>query len=262
MDVTSADGTTIAFDQSGTGPAVILVQGGFADRSHPIWAGLAAALSPNFTVYNYDRRGRGGSGDTAPYAVEREIEDLAAVIKHAGGEAQVFGGSSGGALALQAAAHGLAITKLAIYDPPYIVEGARTPIPEDFENHLADLIAQDRRGEVVEKFMTHAAEVPAEMLDQMRTSPFWAGMEAVAHTLVYEAAVVGPGNALPTGKIASITAPTLVLSGGASAPWMLKAGEAVAATLPDGHHQVLEGQGHDASPEALATAITDFFATH
>ncbi|MCG5216043.1 alpha/beta fold hydrolase [Streptosporangium sp. KLBMP 9127] len=260
MDVTSADGTTIVFDQSGTGPAVILVTGGFSDRSHPIWAGIAAALAPNFTVFNYDRRGRGDSGDTLPYAMEREIEDLAAVLEAAGSDAAVFGGSSGGALALQAAASGLAMGKLAVFEPPYIVGDARSPIAPNFEAELADLIAEDRRGDVVARFMVEAAEVPESMLGEMRESPFWAGMEAVAHTLVYEAAVVGPSSALPADRLASIKVPTLVLAGGNSAPWMQKAGEAVAEVVPNAEYQVIEGQAHDASPEILAAPLAKFFA--
>ncbi|MFC0863865.1 alpha/beta fold hydrolase [Sphaerimonospora cavernae] len=259
MDVTSADGTTIAFDRTGSGPALILVQGGFSDRSHPIWTGMAAALEPHFTVYNYDRRGRGGSGDTLPYSVDREIEDIAAIIKHAGGEALVFGGSSGGALALEAAARGLAIGKLAVYEPPYIVDDSRQPIPHDFEAQLAGLMKEGRRGDVVERFMTQAAEVPGEMVAQMRNSPYWEGMEAVAHTLVYEAAVVGPGNALPKSRFASITVPTLVLTGENSAPWMGKGGAALAAAVPQGKHRIVEGQAHDASPEALAPPAIEFF---
>ncbi|MET9065613.1 alpha/beta fold hydrolase [Streptosporangium sandarakinum] len=259
MDVTSADGTTIAFDRTGEGPAVILVQGGFSDRSHPIWTGMAAALSPHFTVYNYDRRGRGDSGDTQPYAVEREIEDLEAIIKHAGGEAMVFGGSSGGALALEAAAHGLPITKLAVYEPPYIVDDSRAPVPHDFEAQLADLISEGRRGDVVARFMTEAAEVPAEMVDQMRQSPYWEGMEAVAHTLVYEAAVVGPGNKLPAERLTRVNTPTVVMTGENSAPWMGKGGAAVAEKLPNGEHRILEGQAHDASPEVLGPAVAEFF---
>ncbi|GII02090.1 alpha/beta fold hydrolase [Planobispora takensis] len=259
MDVKSADGTTIAYDRSGSGPAVVLVQGGFSDRTHPIWAGLAAALSDEFTVYNYDRRGRGGSSDNESYEVEREIEDLAAVIEAAGGSAAVFGGSSGGALALRAAAAGLPITKLAVYEPPFIVDESRAPIPEDFREQLATLVAEGKRGEVVERFMVEAAEVPAEMVGPMKESPYWEGMTAVAHTLVYEAAVCGPGNKLPAGELGKITAPTLALSGGNSGAWMQSAGKAVAETVPNGEFKVLEGHGHDIAPEALAPPLAEYF---
>ncbi|WP_043617765.1 alpha/beta fold hydrolase [Nonomuraea candida] len=259
MDVKSADGTTIAYDQTGSGPAVVLVQGGFSDRTHPIWAGLAAALSGEFTVFNYDRRGRGGSSDNESYEVEREIEDLAAIITAAGGSAAVFGGSSGGALALRAAAAGLPITKLAVYEPPFIVDDSRPPIVEDFREQLAALVAEGKRGEVVERFMVEAAEMPAEMVGQMKESPYWEGMTAVAHTLVYEAAVCGPGNQLPVEELKKITVPTLALAGGASGPWMQGAAKAVAETVPGGEYKVLEGHGHDIAPEALAPPVAEYF---
>ncbi|MEV6987169.1 alpha/beta fold hydrolase [Sphaerisporangium sp. NPDC051017] len=259
MHVTSADGTTVAYDKSGSGPAVVLVQGGFSDRTHPIWAGLAAALSDEFTVYNYDRRGRGDSGDSESYEVEREIEDLAAVIEAAGGSAAVFGGSSGGALALRAAAAGLPITKLAVYEPPFIIDDSRAPIAEDFREQLATLVAEGKRGEVVERFMVEAAEVPAEMVGPMRESPFWEGMKAVAHTLVYEAAVCGPGNRLPVEDLEKVEAPTLALAGGNSGAWMQSAGKAVAQTVPNAEFTVLDGHGHDIAPEALAPPLAAYF---
>ncbi|MET8868245.1 alpha/beta fold hydrolase [Nonomuraea sp. NPDC004580] len=194
----------------------LLVQGAFADRSDPVMAAIAAGLSRWFTVYAYDRRGRGDSGDTAPYAVEREVEDLAAVIGAAGGTAMVFGGSSGAALALEAAAVTSAVTHLAVWEPPYHVDDSAPPLPGDFAGQLGALVAAGRRGEVVERFMVEAAEVPLSMLDAMRGHPSWAAMEAVAHTLVYEAAVLGPGNALPAARLAGLTQPTLVLNGGES----------------------------------------------
>ncbi|MBX6382061.1 MAG: alpha/beta hydrolase [Microbispora sp.] len=257
--ITSADGTTIAFDRSGEGPAVIFVQGGFTDRSHPTWSGLAAALSPHFTVYNYDRRGRGGSGDNENYAVEREVEDLAALIKDAGGEAFVFGGSSGGALALEAAARGLAITKLAVYEPPYIVGDSRDPLPDDFQEQLSALVKEGRRGDAAELFMVQASQIPAEMVAGMRTQPFWPDVEAVAHTLPYEAAVVGRGNRLPAERLAGITIPTLALAGGNSPEWLRQGAKAVSETIRNAEYRVLEGQAHDVSPEALAPVLKDFF---
>jgi len=145
--VISKDGTAIAFDQSGTGPAIILVGGAFTDRSQPILTQLAESLSPQFTVINYDRRGRGDSGDTAPYGVEREIEDLEALIKEAGGSAFVCGFSSGAALTLEAAASGLAMKKLALYEPPFRIAGSSRPLPQDFAKHLSELISSGRRGD-------------------------------------------------------------------------------------------------------------------
>ena len=256
--VHSKDGTTIAFDQSGEGPAIILVGGAFTDRSQPTLVQLAALLAPHFTVINYDRRGRGDSGDTAPYAVECEVEDLEALIVEAGGSAFVCGFSSGAALALEAA-RGLAITKLALYEPPFIVDGSRPPLPQDFATQLKELASSGRRGDAAELFMTKAAEVPVEVVAQMRQAPFWPGVEAVAHTLIYDTTIMGDNNALPTERVASVAVPTLVIDGGASPVWMRNAAQAVAEALPNAQHRTLEGQTHNVAPDALAPVLEEFF---
>jgi pimeloyl-ACP methyl ester carboxylesterase len=282
--VTSADGTTIVFDSSGGGSSgggssgggspgggspgggssgggavIILVHGAFTGRAHPTLSAVAAALAPWFTVFNYDRRGRGGSGDTQPYAVEREIEDLAALVEAAGGSAMVFGGSSGSGLALSAAARNPAISKLAVWEPPYHVDDSAPALPDDFAARLGALVTAGRRGDAVELFMVAAAEMPPAAVAAMRLQPSWPDAEAVAHTLAYEAAVMGPGNALPAGRLAAITQPTLVLTGGNSPAWMTGAGKAVAATIPGAVHRVLGGQAHNVSPEALAPELLEFF---
>ncbi|NUP00898.1 MAG: alpha/beta fold hydrolase [Nonomuraea sp.] len=257
--VTSADGTLVAYDRYGSGPAVVLVNGAFGDRAHPTLAGVAAALSPWFTVLNYDRRGRGGSGDTRPYAVEREVEDLAAVIGAAGGTAMVFGGSSGAALALEAAARGLPIGRLAVWEPPYHVDDSAPPLPDDFAVQLEELVDAGKWEEAVERFMVEAAQVPAPAVAAMRADPSWAAVEGVARTLAYEAAVLGPGNRLPAA-LASIAMPTLVLSGELSPRWMANAALAVAAAVPGARHRVLEEQTHAVSPEALVPELLEFFA--
>ncbi|SEG85150.1 Pimeloyl-ACP methyl ester carboxylesterase [Nonomuraea solani] len=258
-ELKSRDGTAIAFDRYGAGPAVVLVQGAFADRRHPMMTAIATSLAPWFTVYGYDRRGRGGSGDTAPYAVEREIEDLAAVIAEAGGSAMVFGGSSGAALALEAAVVTPAISKLAVWEPPYHVDDTAPELPKDFARQLGDLVAAGRRAEAAERFMVEAAEVPAAAVAGMRADPSWPEIEALAHTLAYEAAVLGPGNALPAARLATITQPTLVLNGELSPGWMANAGVAVAAAVPGAVRRVLEGQAHNVAPEALAPELLEFF---
>ncbi|HEX4812617.1 MAG TPA: alpha/beta hydrolase [Nonomuraea sp.] len=244
----------------GSGPAVVCVQGAFTDRTHPTWATLAETLKSKFTVFNYDRRGRGQSGDTAPYAVEREIEDLAAIIKEAGGSAMVFGGSSGAGLAVQAVSRGLPITRLALWEPPYIVGDARPPIPDDFDTQLAGLVEQGRPGDAAELFMTVAAEVPAQMVAEMRGAPFWPGVEAAAPTLAYEVSVMGRGNKLPEELLAGISVPTLVLTGENSAPWMNTAAKAVSQIVPGARLGVLAGQSHEVSPDALAPALEEFFS--
>ena len=261
--VTSKDGTTIAFDRSGEGPPIILVGGALQYRSFdPRTAQLAKRLVAHFTVFHYDRRGRGDSGDTLPYAKEREVEDLGALIAEAGGSAFVFAMSSGGPLALDAAASGLAITKLALYEPAFIVDDNRPPVPKDYVAQLKELVSSGRRGDAVELFMTKAVGLPAEYIAPMRNDPTWSGMEAVAHTLVYDGTFIGDtmsGNPLPTERWASVTAPTLVIDGGASPAWMGNAAQALADVLPNARRRTLEGQTHDVAPEALAPVLEEFF---
>ncbi len=227
------------------------MHGAFTGRAHPILSDVAAALAPWFTVFNYDRRGRGESGDTQPYAVEREVEDLTALLEEAGGSAMVFGGSSGSGLALEAAARNPAISKLAVWEPPYHVDESAPELSHDFAAQLDALVKDGRRGDAVELFMVQAAEAPVEAVAAMRLQPSWPEAEAAAHTLAYEAAVMGPGNALPAQRLAAITQPTLVLTGGNSPAWMTNADGAV--------HRVLEGQTHNVSPEALTPELLEFF---
>ncbi|HEV2741999.1 MAG TPA: alpha/beta fold hydrolase, partial [Rubrobacter sp.] len=178
---TSRDGTTIAFDRSGDGPPVILVCGQSTTRSSN--ASLAALLAPDFTVLNYDRRGRGDSGDTLPYAVEREVEDIDALVSEAGGSASVFGVSSGAALALEAAASGLAIDKLALWEPPFDPEEDRRP-PLDLAQRYEEMIAEGRRGDVVEYFLANVVGLPPEFVAHAKTQPSWRRQESMAHTFV------------------------------------------------------------------------------
>jgi pimeloyl-ACP methyl ester carboxylesterase len=259
--VISKDGTSIAYDRFGKGPAIILVGGAMSNRT----AGepLAALLAEHFTVFTYDRRGRGDSGDTAPYAVEREVEDIDALIKEAGGSAFVYGMSSGAVLALEAAARIEGITKLAMYEPPFIVDDSRSPLPEGYMTQITDLVSSGRRGDAVELFMTKAVEVPAEFIAPMRNDPMWAEMEKVAHTLVYDNIIMGDnmaGKPLPAGRWASATMHTLVMDGGESPPWMRNAAQAVADTLPNAQRRTLEGQTHGVANEALAPVLEEFFA--
>jgi pimeloyl-ACP methyl ester carboxylesterase len=256
--VASKDGTIIVFEPSGQGPAVVLVGGVLGDRSQQ--APLAALLAQQFTVFNYDRRGRGESGFTPPHALEREIEDLDAIIDAAGGEAFVYGTSGCGALALYAAAAGLApkIKKLAIWEPPYIVDDSRPPAPQDYKEQLTKLLAAGRRGDMVELFMTQAVGIPAEFVAQMRQAPWWPAQEALAHTLIYDSAIMGDFS-LPTERVASVTVPTLVLDGGETA-WLSHAAQAVADALPNAQRRTLQGQPHNVAPEAIAPVLVEFFA--
>jgi pimeloyl-ACP methyl ester carboxylesterase len=256
--VTSADGTTIAFDHFGAGAPIILAAGAFNDRSTT--APLARALAQRFMVVNYDRRGRGDSADAPHYAVEREIEDLEALITEVGGAAAVFGYSSGANLVLKAAASGLAMTKLALYEPAFVVDETRPRPPADLGDQLAALIAAGRRGDAVELFQTSVIGMPAEVVAQMRSAPFRPGLEAIAHTLIYEAAIVGDLT-LPTELIASVTAPTLVIAGNESPPTIRDAAWAVADTLPDGRLRSLAGQDHTIDAEVTGPVVADFLAT-
>ncbi len=254
--VTSKDSTTIAFDRLGEGPAVILVSGGSVDRSS--LAALADLLAKRFTVFNYDRRGRGPSGDTPPYAVEREVEDIDAVVEAAGGSAYLFGSSSGAALALEAARQlPNRITKLALWEPPYIPEGFPRP-PADTAKTFSDLVAAGKRGDAAEYFMAKVVGMPPEFVAQARSSPWWPAQEALAHTLAYDATIMGDYS-LPTERAAQVTIPTLVLDGGASFPFLHPTAQALAAALPNGRQRTLEGQSHDVAAEVLAPALEEFF---
>lgn len=255
--VTSKDGTAIAFERTGKGPAVVLVGGILGDRSQQ--APLATLLAEDFTVFNYDRRGHGASGDTTPYAVEREIEDLEAIINESGGSAFVYGTSGCAVLALEAAAHGLAprMKKLAIWEPPYIVDDSRPRAPRDYQEQLTELLSAGRRGDMVELFFTKAVGLPVEFVAQMRQAPFWAAQESLAHTLIYNAMIMGDFS-LPTERIATVNIPILVIDGG-EAPWLSHAAQAVADVLPNAQRRTLKGQPHNVSPEAIAPVLIEFF---
>jgi pimeloyl-ACP methyl ester carboxylesterase len=253
--VTSRDGTTIAFDRLGDGPPVVLVCGGSTDRMAN--APLAELLAEHFSVFNYDRRGRGDSGDAAPYAVEREVEDLDAVIDAGGGSAFVYGTSSGAALALEAAASGLAITKLALWEPPFSLDESSRP-PQDQVERYDEMISAGRRGDAVEYFMTKVVGLPPEFVAYARTQPFWQKQEELAHTLAYDATIMGDYS-LPVERAASVAAPTLVMAGGESFPFMRETARALADVIPDAHRRILEGQEHNVAPEALAPVLVEFF---
>lgn len=246
---------TIAFDTYGEGPPVILVLGAFNTRA--TGAPLAAALAAKHTVINYDRRGRGESGDGAPYAVEREIEDLDTLIQRAGGAAAVFGFSSGAALALAAAAHGLAITRLALFDLPLTVSPPESPV--DHAAALDALVRAGRRGDAVEYFQRRMVGLPEPLIAQLRHAPFRPALEAMAHTLVYDATIVGDGQ-LRMEQARAVRVPTLAIAAGAAHAFMRETADAVARAVPDGRALILEGATHDLVPEVLAPPLLRFFA--
>lgn len=254
----SDDGTLIAYRRTGgDGPPVIMVGGAFSTAAAQ--APLAALLAPRFSVITYDRRGRGGSGDTAPYAVEREVEDIAALLTKVGGSASLCGMSSGAALALEAAATGLPITQLAVYEPPYDA-GPAAEVTDNaaYTARLDELLSEGRRDEAVELFLS-VVGVPTDVVAGMRRSAMWRGMTALAHTLAYDNAVVGPGP-VPTERLARITARVMVVDGGASPPPVRGAARAVAEALPRGRHRTLTGQVHEVAPHVLAPVLEEYFA--
>jgi pimeloyl-ACP methyl ester carboxylesterase len=260
--LTSADGTRIAFERIGEGRPVILIGGAFNDRSTV--AGLAATLAPHVTAITYDRRGRGdsGDGDGDGFAVEGEIDDLAALIERAGGRASVFGHSSGGNLAIEATLRGLPVDRLAVYEPAFIVDDSRPRPGADLFDRVRALVGQDRRDEAVALFLTEAADVPAEMVEGMRADGMWNRFTGLAHTLPYDLAVCGPGCVLPADRLRAVTVPTLAIAGGDSPGWQPAAARAVADAVPGGRHLILDGQDHGVlhQPDALRPALTEFFA--
>jgi pimeloyl-ACP methyl ester carboxylesterase len=261
--VTSKDGTSIAYERIGSGPTVILVGGGAVDRSEN--ASLAPELAEHFTVYNYDRRGRGDSGDTLPYAVEREIEDIEALIAEAGGPAHLYGVSSGGALALEAAAAGIALDKIAVYEVPYSMADDASQRWREYVEQLEALLAEGRRGDAFALFM-RVAGASEEDIASAKNSPMWPGLEAIAHTLAYDAACLGNGRP-PTARLATITRPTLVATGSASpdssvgggGDFFDQAAAAIAASIPQAERLTIEGQTHMVDPKALAPVLERFF---
>jgi pimeloyl-ACP methyl ester carboxylesterase len=260
---TSKDGTTIAYDKLGTGPAVILIDGALCTRSFGSKPALIKLLAPHFTVYSYDRRGRGDSGDTPPYAVEREIEDTEALIDTAGGVAYLYGHSSGAALALEVAIRlGVRVAKLAMYEAPYNNDDGAKQSWRRYIAQLTELLAADRRGDAVALFMMSVG-TPADQLEGVRQTPVWPVLEAVAPTLAYDhTALLGQDAAVPMQRAARAKMPALVMHGGASFPFMHDTAQALSKAMPHARLRTLAGQPHEVSPEALAAVLIEFFAEY
>jgi pimeloyl-ACP methyl ester carboxylesterase len=274
--VTSRDGTSIAFDRVGTGSPLVLVAGALQRAIDLRTAQLAELLAADFAVYHYDRRGSGDSADKAPYDVDREIDDIDALIEHAGEFAVVFGISSGAVLALQAACAGVAIRKLALYEPPFIVDDSPAlpadylpfivddspALPADYPRTLTKLVETERRGEAVAYFLTDALGLPDELVAAMRAEPFWPAFANVAHTLVYDGAVMADtssGSLTPLEQWSPLNVPTLVLDGGESAECQRTACDLLAAMLSRAERQTLTGQAHEVNPNVLAPVLFEFF---
>lgn len=264
--VQSRDGTAIAYDKQGQGPALILIDGAFGSRAMGPNGPLAPLLADKFTVFTYDRRGRGGScaaNDAQRDAIAREVEDIRALIGAAGGSASVYGISSGAALALEAAERLPSIEKVVLYEAPFVVDDSREPVPADYLPRLTEMLAQDQRSDAIRLFMRTGIGLPAVIVALMRLMPAWRKMKAVAHTLPYDVVAtvdLQRGKPLPVGRWSSVIQPTLVVCGGKSPAWMRNAMAALAQALPAAAHRTLDGQTHLVKPKALAPVIAEFLS--
>jgi len=255
--VKSADGTVLAYDRTGDGPSLIVSVGAFCTR-HTFAA--PADLGRRFTVITYDRRGRGDSGDTLPFAPEREYEDLAAIAAAAGSEPPfVFGHSSGAAIALRAAAAGLPVAGIVAYEAPFLNEDTPRSAVDPAE-HIRELVGAGRRREAVAFWMSDVVHLPDEMLAQMEGAPWVAALEPLTPTLPYDLAVTDGG--VPASELARITAPVLILGGKNSPGWFQRSVAEQAAATPGAQLRMLDGFDHNAPPEVIAPILIDFFGAH
>lgn len=257
---TSKDGTEIAFERSGSGPALVLVGGALSDRSAA--REITPLLSKRFTVYAFDRRGRGDSGDTPPYSPGREVEDIDALLGEQRGPAYIYGHSSGSALALDAVEKLRRFERLAVYEPPFIIDSGADHLSTDYMSRIVELLSGGSRDGAVEYFLTAAVGIPPDALEQIKRSSSWQRMIDLAHTLPYEGALMGTtqsGRPLPRDRWAAVTVPTLVMSGGASPVWYARSADALAEILPDATRRTFPGQRHGMEASLLAAALIEYF---
>ena len=258
--LTSADGTPIGYSVTGAGPVLIIVDGAFCSRVFGPSPKVAAELTGDFTVVTYDRRGRGASGNTGPWSLEREVEDLAALVEAVGGPASLLGFSSGGALALEAAARLSAVDRVIVYEIPFVLDPTGNVMPDGFIEQVEAHVADDRPGDAARQFMLHVG-TPRPMVALMRLLPMWKKLAAAARTLPYDLRLLGDtqhGKPLPRERFAAVGAPTLVLAGGKSPEWMRTGAQAIAATLPDGTYSELPGQTHMVKARVIAPSVVEF----
>lgn len=260
--VLSKDRTKIAYDKVGQGPPIILVDGALAYRAFGSMPELANLLSPNFTAVAFDRRGRGESGDTKPFAVEREIEDIEALIDVVGGQAYVYGISSGGCLAIEAAIKlENKVKKLAVYEAPYNSDERYLEGWKEYIRKLKESIDANRRGDAVALFMAFVG-TPADQIEGMRKAPIWSMFEAEAPTLLYDAAAMGGSDrSVPIKRVSAITASPLVMHGGDGAPFMRETALALSKAIPKAKFRTLEGQTHAVDSKSIAPILSEFFKT-
>jgi pimeloyl-ACP methyl ester carboxylesterase len=250
--IESADGTRIALDRSGSGPPLVIVLGAFSDRSTS--RPLAALLAPSYTVYEYDRRGRGDSGNGLPFSIEGEVQDLAAVVASTGQPSFVYGHSSGGALALEAAARGVEMRRLAVYEPPYT--GDHHPGPQ-FGEHLDRLVAAGRRDQAAEQWLA-VTGTPRSIIESIKSGPGWTQREALAHTLSQELRLVNDGH-VPVERLKRIAIPVLAIAGAASPPWAASTTATLAGALPHASERIVDGQKHIPADPVVAQILESFF---
>jgi Alpha/beta hydrolase family len=255
--VRSLDGTPIAYERTGGGPPVIMMGGALNDKN--FLRPLAGMLAQRFTVWNYDRRGRGESGDTPPYSLDREVEDLDRMLAEAGGSAALFANCSGGAVGIEAAARGLPITKLAMYEPPFILDGQRPPLPPDFVGDLARLVGDGRRGDAVRYFMAEVVRLPEPVIEKISNGPMWPWLESLAPSLPYDTSLMSD-TSLPADLLARVKVPTLVVDGGDSPQWQRNSVQAVAEIIERGRRHTLPGQNHNLAMDLVAPVLEEFFA--
>lgn len=259
--LTSPDGTTIAFDQVGSGPPLVIVYGAFGYRAYPMVQELTRQLAETFTVVNYDRRGRGDSTDTQPYTVQREVEDLTALIDHLGGDAAIFGFSSGAALALATAAAGASITALTLYEPPFVVDHSGLVPPPDLTARVEQYVREGKRGKAVGTFMRQYMGLPAPVIALMHLMPVWSKLTEIAHTIPYDLACVGgnaSGEPLRPEQWEAVTMPALVMYGDKSQTFFTHGAAATARALPNSQELVLAGANHNMKPAVVVPPITRF----
>lgn len=255
LTATSADGSTIAYEKTGTGPAVIVIGGAFSTRQSA--GGLAPLLAAHFSVYAYDRRGRVDSTQAGPYAVEREVEDLAALIEAAGGSANLYGHSSGGMLALEAAASGLPIARVAAYEPPYTESPAGYRSVQEWRAAVDGALQGGDEAAAAKAFLRGTGADDAS-IDAMASAPWWPGMLGIAHTLPHDLALMGDGS-VPVERMRAVSVPTLLLYGADSPEWARDAAAALASVIPDSKQVAMQGQTHNADPATIAPEVMDFF---
>jgi pimeloyl-ACP methyl ester carboxylesterase len=259
----SKDGTQIAFDQYGSGPSLILVDGALCHRGFGPMPSIGKLLAPHFTVFHFDRRGRGQSGDTSPYSVDREIEDIEAMVAEAGGSAFLFGTSSGAALALEAASRLPGVRKVALYEAPFFFDDVHPPRPDNYVAKLTELVAANRRSDALKLFMKTVG-TPGFAIAILQLMPMWSKLKAVAHTLPYDMTIVSDkraGEPLSARRWSSVTMPALTAVGGKSPGWWQDAMKALSKVLPDAQHCVLPGQTHMVKAQVLAPVLQEFFAS-